>query len=133
MENGLWTKDYVPAYFGVVAKRLSADQSSPGCWKVDTAAIDFQAPATYGTKLDEYLDNVVLPALLAAGGPVSVHMGKRLASNSALLQESYSFYNAACGVSLDVATSPCYHPACTRSLQITDFDYPDGLVRPIKE
>jgi len=131
MRDGLFKEDLVPAYFGVLIKKISASQSSNGCWKTNTAAIDIQAPKNRGSDLDTYIEDEVLPALKAQGGNVTLHMGKRLDNGSDVLKAALETYEK-CGVEMNKSPSPCYHPACTRSSSLTGFEYPDDLYQPAK-
>ena len=140
MADGLFTKNVVPPYIGIAFKRLSAGPSSNSCWQEDTAAIDLQVAPGYGPKLDEYIDQELLPALVKAGGTtsskgVSLHLGKRLVSDSDILAASWDFYEQECFVNLDLDIPPdnCYHPACTRSSTLTTFKYPPDLYQEGKK
>jgi hypothetical protein len=133
MRDGLFTEDLVPPYFNVLVKKLSVNAASNGCWKEETAAIDFYAPDFYGAKLDVWMNDVVLPAL-TAHGHLTLHMGKRLAPASAIVQEAFDTYKNKCNVDLDIDPMPCYHPACTRSSNgqlATNFVYPPDIFQPI--
>jgi hypothetical protein len=135
MRDGLFTEDLLPPYFGVLVKKVKATTASNGCWKEDTAAIDFQAPENYGSKLDAYVNNIVYPAL-KVHGDLTLHMGKRLAPGTDIVKEAFSTYGNKCGVLLDKNPSPCYHPACTRSssgLLATNFVYPPGIFQPSRK
>jgi hypothetical protein len=135
MRDGLFTEDLVPPYFNVLVKKLSVSPTSIGCWKEDTAAIDFYSPDMYGGKLDKYMNDVVLPAL-KAHGDLTLHMGKRLAPGSDIVKEAFATYENQCGVELDINPSECYHPACTRSSDgslATNFEYPPGIFQTINK
>lgn len=125
MSDGLFTDDMVPLYFGVLIKKIEASATSNGCWKTTAAAIDIQAPPGWGNRLDKYVNDEVFPALKARGN-VTIHMGKRLDSGSAILKSAMDVYGA-CGVELDLTPENCYHPACTRSAtgMLTGFEYPN--------
>ena len=122
MEDGLFTEDKVPVYYGVLIKRIEASASSNGCWKVPAASIDIQAPKGQGKELDKYVNEEVLPALKSKG-TVGLHMGKRIDSGSDLLKTALETYSA-CGVEMNLTPSKCYHPACTRTSALTGFEYP---------
>ena len=60
-ENGLFLdgEQRVPLFLGVFIKRI--EPSTNGCWDVAQAAIDIQAPQGWGGRMDEYVNDVVLP------------------------------------------------------------------------
>jgi len=120
MENGLFGK--MPFFMGALIKRISASEDSNGCWKEEMAAIDMQIPKGGHAELDHFAENVLLPALQEVG-EVSVHLGKRLVSGSNMMAAAISKFKD-CGVSVDLDPSPCYHPACTRSVTVTQFEFP---------
>ena len=122
MEDGLFTEERVPLYMGVLIKRIEASEASNGCWKVPAASIDIQAPKGQGAKLDKYINDEVLPALKSRG-TVGLHMGKRIDNGSDLLKTALETY-AACGVEMNLAPAKCYHTACTRTSELTGFEYP---------
>lgn len=126
--GGLFTTDdkKVPLYFNVVIKRIEAVGNNFNCWGQGaiTAAIDLEAPAGWGDKLDDFVDNIVFPELKARGD-VAIHFGKRSPPNSKTLQSAIDFYQK-CGVEIDLNLTEdvCYHPICDRNSSPRKFTYP---------
>jgi hypothetical protein len=126
LEEGLFTTNKLPLYFGAFVRKLTPLGSDPnGCWKVPVAAIDVQAPLGRAAELDEFVASTVYPALSKLG-TVSLHLGKRLPEGSEILQSALNFYQS-CGAELDVAPAKCYHPVCKRTTAVDAFEYPPGL------
>ncbi|CAB9499011.1 expressed unknown protein [Seminavis robusta] len=131
MEDGLFTKDKVPLYFGVLAKKITP-LSNKACWSVPVASIDIQAPKGSGDQLDKFIKETVLPALKSRGN-VALHFGKRLDSGSEIVSSALSTYNRQCGVQLGVTPTECYHPACNRESTMTNFTWPPSIYQPAKQ
>lgn len=130
MADGLFTDDKVPTYFGVLIKKITP-LTDKSCWPVTAAAIDIQGPKDRGDAVDKWIKETVYPYLKARGN-VGLHLGKRIESGSELLATAMETYNAQCGVTLNLAPTTCYHPACTRSQITTNFTYAEGLFRPAR-
>lgn len=120
MENGIFGDQ--PGLQGALIKRISASADSVGCWKEDMASIDMQAPKSAQVDLDNFAENVLLPALQAEGD-VTLHLGKRLVTGSNMMAAAMSKFES-CGASVNLSPSPCYHPACTRSGVVSQFEFP---------
>jgi len=124
-EEGLFTSDdkKVPSpYINVVIKKLD---DTPACsTATKMCGIDLEAPAGWGDMLDDYINDVVYPAL-AKHGDVTIHFGKRVPPNSALVQSALDFYGD-CGVEvgLNITKEECHHPYCERRTAPTLFTYP---------
>lgn len=117
----------IPLYFNAVIKRIEAQGKHYTCWGEPgtiTASIDLEAPAGWGSKLDQYIEEVVFPEL-SNRGPVSIHFGKRSPPNSRVLQSAINFYSD-CGVAthLEIKDDNCYHPICDRTNVPRKFKYP---------
>jgi len=125
MRDGLFTSGdgIVPSFLGVQGKRIS---KGGFCWdETDGAALDIVAPQGQGNKIDAYVNNIILPKLQEFGGSdVSMHMGKRIKSGSALVNSALSYYESKCGVELNVNVEECYHPMCARTNKVSEFTYP---------
>ena len=124
IDDGLFTEDKVPLYFGVLIKKIEPGPKGIGCWNTTSASIDIQAPSGRGDKLDEYLTETVLPAL-SVHGSYGLHMGKRLENGSDSLKTALETYNRQCNVELNLSPDVCYHPACRRSETLSTFTYPE--------
>lgn len=120
MEDGIFTD--MPILMGAVIKRISASESSNGCWKEEMAAIDLQMPVGRLDGLLEFTNDVLFPALDKLG-EVSLHFGKRIPGGTDLLAAALDKFES-CGASVNLTPDPCYHPGCTRSTTITDFVFP---------
>ncbi|CAB9506668.1 expressed unknown protein [Seminavis robusta] len=132
MEDGLFTKDTLPLYFGVLIRKVSAG-TEKSCWSVPIATIDIYAPKGSGDQLNKFIKETVVPYLKSRGN-VGLHFGKRLDSGSELLSLALSTYNRQCGVELGVTpTEGCYHPACNRESTLTNFTWPPSLYQPAKQ
>lgn len=120
MEDGVFAE--MPLLMGMLIKRISAGEDSSGCWKEEMASIDLQMPKAAYAELDEFAENVLLPALQELG-EVSLHFGKRLVSGSNMMAAAISKFES-CGASVNLSPDPCYHPACTRSVELSQFVFP---------
>ena len=125
MRDGLFTSGdgIVPSFFGVQGKRIS---KGGFCWEeTDGTALDIVAPQGQGAALDAYIEDIVMPKLQEFGGAdVSMHMGKRIKSGSALVNSALSYYESQCGVELNVNVAECYHAMCMRTNEVSEFTYP---------
>lgn len=121
MENGVFGQ--MPVLMGFLIKRISVSENTIGCWKDEQmASVDMQMPLSGAKGLDDYAENILLPALQELG-EVSIHFGKRIPTGSNLLAAALTKFES-CGASLNINPSPCYHPGCTRSTEVTEFEYP---------
>lgn len=123
LRNGLFSAKSIPLYFYVRFKKVEPFTNGNSCFTETSVILEMTAPQQEGEKLDDWVDAVVLPALLDAGATIGMHFGKRIPPNTETLQKAYEKY-ASCGVELNVSPTNCYHPACTRSLTPDDFNYP---------
>ena len=114
----------MPILMGALIKRISASESSNGCWKEDTAAIDLQSPVGRYDGMIEFVNDVLFPALDKLG-EVSLHFGKHLPEGSDVLAAAIDKFES-CGASVNLTPDPCYHPGCTRSTSISDFVFPSA-------
>merc|ERR1711937_39504 len=110
---------------GFLIKRIRVSEDDTiGCWRdvSEMASIDMQMPLGTASDLDDFANNVLFPALDELGD-VSIHFGKRLPTGSDLLAAALTKYES-CGVGLNLDPTSCYHPACTRSVDVTEFEFP---------
>lgn len=122
MVDGVFGK--MPYLMGALIKRITVTEDTIGCWKdvTEMASVDMQMPIGAAKDLDDFAVNVLFPALQELGD-VSVHFGKRLPTGTDLLAAAIDKFES-CGASVNLNPSPCYHPGCTRSTTITDFEFP---------
>jgi hypothetical protein len=124
MQNGLFSgDDKIPNYMFAMIKPFAASDNPHACWTGPTVALDIQAPPGWGNQLDTYVDEVVYPHLLAVNATVTMHLGKRLPPNSRIVAAALTTYES-CGMALNVAANPCYHPLCKRTVVPNEFEYP---------
>jgi len=126
-DEGLFTTDNnkVPLYFNVVIKKIESDGVNYKCWgegKTTMAAMDIEAPAGWGDKMDEFVNDIIYPAL-SKHGPVALHFGKRIPPNSDIIASALDVYGS-CGVELGLDLDDCYHPQCERKTSPQNFEYP---------
>lgn len=123
LDAGLFSAKSIPVYFYVRFKKVEPFTGSNSCWSETAVILEITGPQQDGEALDAWVDEVVTPALLAAGGTIGLHFGKRIPPNSATLQAALSKYTS-CGVETNISPTNCYHPQCTRALSPASFTYP---------
>jgi hypothetical protein len=123
LENGLFTEEAIPLYFYVRFKKVQPKENTISCWDETSVILEITAPKGDGDALDEWVDTIVYPALIDAGGTVGLHFGKRLPPNTNLLQAALKKYES-CGVELDLNPDVCFHPQCRRRVAPDPFVYP---------
>jgi len=129
MDAGLFSNPPVPVDLGLVIKRITPAEPTNGCWTEPAAAIDIQAPMGKHAILDDWIRDVLHPALTAIG-TVGLHFGKRLPAQSAVLQAALDKYEA-CGASVGLSLTECYHPMCKRTVTPTAFEYPSQYFKSL--
>ena len=123
LDNGLFSAKSIPLYFYVRFKKVEPFVGSNSCWDETTVILEITGPQQDGEALDKWVDEVVTPALLAAGGTIGLHFGKRIPPNSVTLQAALEKYES-CGVETNINPTNCYHPQCQRKMSPSPFQYP---------
>ncbi|CAB9497143.1 expressed unknown protein [Seminavis robusta] len=123
LKRGLFTSKRVPLYYYVRFKRVYPFENSNSCWNETAVILEITGPQGDGAKLDAWVDEVVTPALLDAGGTIGLHFGKRIPPRSLTTQKALEKY-ASCGAELNLSPANCYHPQCARTTTPQQFTYP---------
>jgi len=118
-EDGVFTE--MSGYMEAVIKRITATENLSSCWKEDTAAIDLQVPQSRADELLEFAEDVLFPKLKELG-EVSIHFGKHIPEGSNLLAAAIDKFES-CGASVNLTPDSCHHPGCTRSTEVSQFEY----------
>lgn len=124
IENGLFTKKRIPVYYYVRFKRVVPLENSNSCWKEPAVILEITGPQGDGEGLDAWVDDVVYPALIAEGGTIGLHFGKRIPPGTQTTRAALKKYKS-CGVELNLDPAHCYHPQCKRKVRPSSFVYPD--------
>ena len=124
LENGLFTKKQIPLYYYVRFKKVVPFENSNSCWNEPAVILEITGPQGDGDALDQWVDDVVYPALIAEGGTIGLHFGKRIPPGRKTTRAALNKYKS-CGAQLDLDPVDCYHPQCKRTTHPSSFVYPD--------
>jgi hypothetical protein len=78
LRDGLFTSKPIPLYYYVRFKKVEPFYPSNSCWNETAVILEITGPQGDGVALDAWVDEVVTPALLQAGGTIGLHFGELL-------------------------------------------------------
>jgi hypothetical protein len=78
LSDGLFTSKPIPLYYYVRFKQVEPFVPSNSCWNETAVILEITGPQGDGVALDAWVDQVVTPALLQAGGTIGLHFGELL-------------------------------------------------------